>query len=153
MEYNYNNQTNFKVGLCIEERNGPYETRNDKENGSEVVERHVIIFDNVEEMDLYTIYGIKPKTRKWKKQQPYCFQYHDLENLVDFINLVIGRDEQHLSFSLFHYEQDEINTLESVMNELETGILNDYVLCWYDDEKMNEKRLREFLDVLTGYIQ
>ena len=147
----YQQETNFKIGLCIEERNGPYQTKNDKEYGSEVVERHIIVYDKLEEV--YTIYGIKPKTRKWKRQLPYSFQYNDLENLIDFINLVIGRDEQYLTFALFHYEEDDINTLESVNCELETGILNETALCWYDDEKMNETRLREFLDALTGYIQ
>jgi hypothetical protein len=145
-------QKNSKIGIFIEERNGLFETRKDKKEdgtrvGSEVVARHIITYDKLEEV--YTIYGIQPTTRKYKKREPYRFQYNYLEKLIDFINLVIGKDEEHISFGLFHYEQDDFN----VTGELESGIFIDYVLSVYDNEKMNEDRLRELLDLLTGYIE
>jgi hypothetical protein len=145
-------QKNSKIGIFIEERNGLFETRKDKKEdgtrvGSEVVARHIITYDKLEEV--YTIYGIQPTTRKYKKHEPYRFQYNYLEKLIDFINLVIGKDEEHISFGLFHYEQDDF----SVTGELESGIFIDYVLSVYDNEKMNEDRLRELLDLLSGYIE
>lgn len=144
-------QGEYKIGLCIEERNGPFETRKDKENGSEVMARHIITYDKMEEV--YTIYGLKPKTRKWKKQEKYYFQYYDLEKLIDFINLVIGNEEENLTFVFFHYEEDSMHNLDSVVFELKNGIMPHYILSAYDDEKMSQNKLREYIDLLTGYVQ
>jgi hypothetical protein len=145
-------QKNSKIGVYIEERNGLFETRKDKKEdgtkiGSEIVARHIITYNKIEEV--YTIYGIQPTTRKYKKREPYRFQYYDLEKLIDFINLVIGKDEEYISFGLFHYEEDDF----TVTSELESGIFIDYVLSVYDNEKMKEDRLRELLDLLTGYVE
>jgi len=148
----------FKIGVFIEERNGLFETRKDKTEdgtkiGSEVVGRHIINYDTNTER--YTIYGIHPRTRKYQQGEPYHFQYYDLEKMIDFINLVIGKDEEYISFGIFHYEdlfhyEDVDVTIE---RELENGICVDYVLSVYDNEKMNENRLRELLDLLTGYVE
>jgi len=142
----------FKIGVFIEERNGLFETRKDKREdgtkiGSEVVGRHIITYDiNTEG---YTIYGIHPRTRKYQQGEPYRFQYYDLEKMIDFINLVIGKDEEYISFGLFHYEENDF----TVARELENGICGEYVLSVYDNEKMKEDKLREVLDLLTGYVE
>jgi hypothetical protein len=150
--------TPYRIGLCIEERNGPFKNRNLTTEEKAYVSARTFIFDEPSD-NTYVVYGIHPEVRlskcdtkpKFRKSEPYSFSFEDEDKLVKFLNIVIGNNEENISYVFFHYNPNELDD-DSILLELEKGITSDYILSAYDDKKFDEKELREYISILTCYI-
>ncbi len=133
-------QHNSIMVLCIEERDTPKEYSK--------IDSRLFIFWNLEE-NTYTLYGRRQEDKNYSGV-PYCFNFENSKDVLDFVRLVI----QNRLCSLTYYNYNNIYTTDDTKKLnyefFEDNMDRNYEIIAYDRIKINYSILKRDIRLLRS---